>query len=209
MAKNKGNAAAVGAQGVLIEELPYIAEGLRPLAVPIDSLVPDPDNARLHPEDNMQAIERSLAQFGQDQPLVVQKGSNVVRKGNGRLAAAKRLGWTHVAVVFVEEDDIDSAARAIADNRSAELAQWDDRVLLATMQRWQEQRPEARATDLGFREDQLAAIAARMAEAEQGPQEMPAPTPDAVPPEQFPSFDENIPTEHQCPKCNYRWSGGS
>ena len=30
--------------------------------------------------------------------------------------------------------------------------------------------------------------------------------PDA--PEEFPEVDENIETEHQCPKCGYQWSGG-
>ena len=28
-------------------------------------------------------------------------------------------------------------------------------------------------------------------------------------PEDFPEVDENVPTEHQCPKCGYRWSGGA
>ena len=31
---------------------------------------------------------------------------------------------------------------------------------------------------------------------------------EAVAPGEFPSVDENIETEHACPKCGYRWSGG-
>jgi hypothetical protein len=30
---------------------------------------------------------------------------------------------------------------------------------------------------------------------------------EVVPPEEFPEFDEDIETEHKCPKCGYEWSG--
>jgi hypothetical protein len=179
--------------------IPYIAPSLRALAVPIDSIFTDPDNARTHPEDNMTAIKKSLQRFGQDQPLVVQKQGMIVRKGNGRLEAAKQLGWKFVAVVIVDEDDIDAAARAIADNRSAELAQWDERVLVATMAKWRDMTGQ-KTTELGFTEDQLSAIAARLGQ--------PVGT-ETMPPGEFPSFDENIPIEHHCPSCGYKWSGKS
>lgn len=158
-------------------DLSHIALALRPLAVPIDTLVPDPENARLHPDDNLDAIQRSLEKFGQDQPLVVQRQGMIVRKGNGRLKAAQMLGWDYIAVVIVDEDNIDAAARAIADNRSAELAKWDERVLLKTMDAWRAAKPEARTTDLGFREDALAAMAAKLREAPTG-SEGPIPVPD-------------------------------
>lgn len=32
---------------------------------------------------------------------------------------------------------------------------------------------------------------------------------DPEPPDEFPVVDENIPTDHQCPKCSYRWSGST
>lgn len=102
-----------------------VHDGLLKMLVPIDDLVPDPENARTHDERNVKAIADSLEQFGQDQPLVVQKEGNIVRKGNGRLLAAKQLGWTHIAVLIVEENEARAIARAIADNRTAELADWD------------------------------------------------------------------------------------
>jgi hypothetical protein len=33
--------------------------------------------------------------------------------------------------------------------------------------------------------------------------------PVVVPPAEFPSYDATISTEHQCPRCGYRWSGGT
>jgi hypothetical protein len=115
-------------------DLSHIAEPLRRLAVPCAVLRFDPDNARSHPEANIDAIVKSLAQFGQDQPLVVQKQGMIVRKGNGRLRAALRLGWQWIAAFVVDEDDVRAAARAIADNRTAELATWDEEKLAHLLQ---------------------------------------------------------------------------
>ena len=114
--------------------LTHIAEALRPLAIPCSSLNLDPDNARLHPDENIDAIMKSLAEFGQDQPLVVQKQGMIVRKGNGRLQAALRLGWEWIAAFVVDEGDVRAAARAIADNRTAELASWDEEKLAQLLQ---------------------------------------------------------------------------
>ena len=109
--------------------LHYIAESLRPLAIEISKLIPDQANARKHNEKNMDAIVASLSRFGQRSPIVVQRQGMIVRAGNGRLEAAKRLSWSHIAAVIVDESSVDATAFAIADNRTAELAEWDDSVL--------------------------------------------------------------------------------
>lgn len=109
--------------------LSHIAEPLRPLAVPIESLNLDPTNARSHDERNIAAIRASLARFGQRLPVVVQREGMVVRAGNGRVIAARELGWTHVAAVVVDESEVEATSFAIADNRSAELATWDEKAL--------------------------------------------------------------------------------
>jgi site-specific DNA-methyltransferase (adenine-specific) len=95
----------------------------------IDDLTLDPKNARRHDDKNLRAIAESLKQFGQRKPIVVW-GSTVVA-GNGTLVAARSLGWREIQVARVP-DDWDEArvmAYALADNRSAELAEWDDQVL--------------------------------------------------------------------------------
>ena len=95
-------------------------------------LVSDPNNARKHDEKNLDAIKGSLTQFGQRKPIVIGAG-NVVIAGNGTLAAAKALGWDEIEVVRVPDDwSADQAkAFALADNRTAELASWDEQVLAA------------------------------------------------------------------------------
>lgn len=141
------SAKASGGQGALA----YIAEPLRGLAVPIGELHPDPSNARKHNDKNIEAIIASLHRFGQRIPIVVQRQGMVVRAGNGRLEAAKRMGWTHVAAVVVDEASVDATAYAIADNRTAELAEWDDETLAALLQ----SLPEDVLPASGFDEDDL------------------------------------------------------
>jgi ParB-like chromosome segregation protein Spo0J len=41
----------------------------------------------------------------------------------------KRIGWAEARVLFVDDDNITATRRALADNRTAELAEWDDEVL--------------------------------------------------------------------------------
>lgn len=102
----------------------------------------DQENARIHPLRNTQAIAESLTRFGQQKPIVVD-GRNVVIAGNGTLAAARSLGWTEIACVRTELVGAEARAFALADNRIAELAEWD-RVLLA------EQLPELDLAGIGF-----------------------------------------------------------
>jgi hypothetical protein len=110
-------------------DLSHIAEPLRPLAVPLHTLTPDPANARKHPDRNIVAIRGSLAAFGQVKPVVVREATGTVVCGNGTLAAALALGWTHIAAVVKPMDQATATALAIADNRTAELAEWDNGVL--------------------------------------------------------------------------------
>ena len=96
----------------------------------IDALILDPQNARLHDGKNIQAIAGSLSRFGQRKPIVI-SGNNVIVAGNGTVAAAKHLGWSEVQIVRVPPDWTAEqiTAYALADNRTAELAEWDSKIL--------------------------------------------------------------------------------
>src|SRR4051812_25253605 len=97
-------------------DLSHIAEGLRGLAVPCDSLVPDPANARKHPKNNLDGIRASLKVYGQRKPIVVKRRNGVVEAGNGTLEAGRSLGWRHIAVVYVDDDPATAAGFAVSDN---------------------------------------------------------------------------------------------
>lgn len=132
-----------------------IIESLQTLAVAIDSVTLDPTNARQHPERNLEAVKRSLQRYGQRKPLVVNKHTGHIEAGNATWQAASALGWTEIAVVFVEDDPTTATGYAIADNRTGELARWDDEVLL-------EQLRELTAVDelahVGFDAEQIRAL---------------------------------------------------
>jgi ParB-like chromosome segregation protein Spo0J len=88
---------------------------------------------------NTRAIAESLQVNSQYRPIVVNAGTHTGRPdevlaGNHTLMAARDLGWEHIAVVTVDVDD-DQAARIVAaDNRTADLAEYDDRLLVELLE---------------------------------------------------------------------------
>jgi hypothetical protein len=78
----------------------------------------------------VERIAASLRQYGQRKPLVANRSQGgKVEAGNGTLAAARSLGWSHVAVVWVEDDAATAAGYSIADNRTGDLSHWDVEAL--------------------------------------------------------------------------------
>lgn len=101
------------------------------LAVPVSELEPYARNAR---RGDVPAIVASLEAHGQYRPIVARKDTGEVLAGNHTLAAARELGWTHVAATWVDVDD-DQAARIVAvDNRTNDLARYDDQALASLLE---------------------------------------------------------------------------
>ena len=96
--------------------------------VPISSVRKDEKNARQHSKKNLEAIKASLAEFGQQKPIVVDR-DGMVLAGNGTLDAALALGWTEIDITRSDLVGARAKAYAVADNRTAELAVWDDAML--------------------------------------------------------------------------------
>ena len=97
-------------------------------AVPLAALTPFPGNPRRHNERNLRAIRASLQRFGQLRPLVVNR-DGVILAGNGTYQAARQLKWPTIRVVRIDLSDADQRAFVLADNRTAELAEWDEQAL--------------------------------------------------------------------------------
>jgi hypothetical protein len=93
----------------------------------LTDLKEDPRNARRHGVRNLDAIKNSLNDLGQQKPIVVRGG--IIVAGNGTFRAAQALGWDEIAIVEFEGDATMARQFAIADNRTAELAEWDYPVL--------------------------------------------------------------------------------
>ena len=102
--------------------------------VNIADLELDKDNVRKHDDKSIKAIADSLSNFGQRKPIVIDK-NNVVIAGNGTLQAGIFLGWKQLECVDIPADWSDEKIKAfaIADNRTHDLSEFDDDILLETL----------------------------------------------------------------------------
>lgn len=95
----------------------------------IDILQPDPKNPRKHSKQQTKALARAMEEFGFTSPVLVDK-DNIVIAGHCRLLAAKELGITSIPVIRLEHlTPAQVKAYRIADNRLAEMAEWDEALL--------------------------------------------------------------------------------
>jgi ParB-like chromosome segregation protein Spo0J len=160
--------------------------------VSLEKLVPNPRNPNQHPQTQVALLAKVIAHQGWRSPIVVSKRSGFIVSGHGRYEAAKALGLSNVPVDYQDfPTDADEWAHLVADNRLAELAEADNAALKEVL-------AELKAGDFdlevaGFDANALAGLLAD--------------PPEPTPPEDFTAVDENLPTEFQCPKCGYRWSG--
>lgn len=98
------------------EEKHGINPALMDTAVDIDSVFPHPENYNTH---DLNTLKESLRTNGQYRPIVVQTSTNLILAGNGTYAAARALGWTHIAASFADVDDEAARRVLLVDNFAA------------------------------------------------------------------------------------------
>ena len=90
----------------------------------VRDLKPYPQNAKKHPDNQVDFIANSIREFGFRQPLVIDK-DGVVVIGHGRLLAAKKLGLETVPCILADDlTDAQIKALRLADNKTNE-SEWD------------------------------------------------------------------------------------
>lgn len=158
-------------------------------------LIPYARNARTHSPSQVAGIAGSIREFGFNNPVLIDKDNGIIA-GHGRVLAAQQLGLATVPCLRLGHlTKTQRKAYILADNRLAELAGWDTEMLALEI-------ADLRLDDvdlelLGFDEDGLRDLLGV------------ADSDTAIPPNEFQEMDENIDTDHECPKCGYRWSGGT
>ena len=111
------------------------------LIVDIDSVQPHEKNVR---QGDIGAISESLKAHGQYRPIVVDRRTNRILAGNHTWKAAKALGWQQISAGYVETKDDDEALRILlADNRTTDLASYDDSGLAELLK-------QLSSTDIGL-----------------------------------------------------------
>jgi ParB-like chromosome segregation protein Spo0J len=109
----------------------------------------------------MDTIKASLARFGQQTPIVVD-ANGIIRKGNGTHQAAKALGWETIGIVRTSLKGAEATSYAIADNRTAELAEWDGTALAETLKALQSEEDEGIFEAAGFSTQELDDICSKL-----------------------------------------------
>jgi hypothetical protein len=134
-----------------------IHPSIEQLAMDINLLMPLEGNPRI---GNVDAIAASYEEFGQVKPIVVRPnddGTATVIAGNHQLQAAKRLGWTRIAVVQMEADNQRALAFALADNRTNELGHTETQLLDDILAQISGEY-QSFLTELGWDEFELASV---------------------------------------------------
>ena len=124
---------------------------------PLDAVRPYANNPRQN-DDAVEAVAESIRRFGFRQPIVVDQ-DGVIVAGHTRFRAAQRLGLATVPVhVATDLSPDDVRAYRLADNKTAELASWDDAMLSIELDALRGAGIDW--TLLGFDEEELAKLLA-------------------------------------------------
>jgi ParB-like chromosome segregation protein Spo0J len=151
----------------------------------IEALIPYARNARLHDDAHVSQLAASIREWGWTMPVLVDDQDGIIA-GHGRVLAARKLGLTVVPVIVARGwSEAKKRAYVLADNKLALNARWDSALLAGELGELR----DAYALDLiGFTEDEFARLMKGVSA-----------------PEDFAEYDDTLATEHECPKCGYKF----
>lgn len=118
--------------------------------IDVADLVPWVKNPRWN-DKAVEPVAASIQEFGFGAPIVVQAGTNMIIAGHTRLKAALNLGWKKVPCRILEITDRNAERLAIADNKTNEIADWNEEHLQEIMAKFEPEELEG----LGFTDDEL------------------------------------------------------
>lgn len=102
-----------------------MAKTTKMVEVAVSSLKPYDRNAKKHGEEQIEKLKASIQEFGFLAPCLIDKKNNIIA-GHGRVEAAKRLGMEKVPCVYIDGlTEAQRRAYILADNKLAEMAEWD------------------------------------------------------------------------------------
>ncbi len=119
-----------------------------------ESLVPWDMNPRKNDGAPVEAVKQSIRRFGFAAPIIALEGSRMIVAGHTRWKAATDLGLANVPVRFVDLDEGEAVALALADNKLGEMAEWDDDALAEILADFD----RSNLSELGWGESELKAL---------------------------------------------------
>jgi DNA modification methylase len=125
---------------------------------PVDRLIPSGVNPRTHSPQQVAQIAASVRKFGFVNPILVGPDGGIIA-GEGRLRAAQTLGMREVPVIVLEHlSKVQRRALAIADNRLALNAGWDEEMFQLELTALREENFDVDL--LGLDDEELARLLA-------------------------------------------------
>ena len=71
--------------------------------IPIEQLKPYEKNAKIHTQEQIEQIKKSINEFGMNDPIGIWGKDNLIVEGHGRLQACKELGVKEVPVIRLDD----------------------------------------------------------------------------------------------------------
>ena len=98
-------------------------------------LKPYENNARMHGEEQLKQIEKSIKEFGFTIPILLDE-HNTILAGHGRWNVAKRMNLEQVPCMVVSHlNDTQKRAYVIADNKIAENSEWNFDIYMSEIKK--------------------------------------------------------------------------
>ena len=120
--------------------------------VPVAHLKGWKDNPREN-DHVVPALMESIERFGFAAPIVARKEDGMIVAGHTRLKAALKLRMTEVPVRWMDLTEAEARMLALADNKLAELAAWDEAMLAKVIEELLDEGHDVEG--LGFSEDEI------------------------------------------------------
>lgn len=122
--------------------------------IEISKLKPWEDNPRLN-DHAVEAVAKSIRAFGFNAPILCDQNFTIIA-GHTRWKAAARLGMSAVPVIVLQMTESQRKAFSVADNKTAEIADWDFPKLQELLKELQAQ--EVDLASLGYSNAELRAL---------------------------------------------------
>jgi hypothetical protein len=125
--------------------------------IAVSDLKPYTNNARKHSEKQIIALTKSIEEFGFTLPILVDNSCGIIA-GHARFEAALLLGFQELPCIRLEHfTEAQRAAYLIADNKLAEMSEWDEELLRSELGRLSDEFGMD-LTLIGFSEKELDAF---------------------------------------------------
>ena len=96
--------------------------------VNIDTIKPYENNAKLHPQEQIEQIKKSIEEFGMNDPIAV--WNNEIVEGHGRYIALKQMGETNIPIIRLDNlTDEERKAYTLVHNKLTMNTDFDFNIL--------------------------------------------------------------------------------